>query len=72
VCVCVCVCVCAKLRRMCTPDDLAMPAGGMLCVIMLVFYAGTVDNVRRAHFNLFHYTHHLYPLFYLLLFLHGQ
>ncbi|KAJ3090669.1 hypothetical protein HK102_003004 [Quaeritorhiza haematococci] len=45
--------------------------GHLLLFIMLLMYTSAKIEVRRAKFELFWYTHHLYFPFYILVFFHG-
>ena len=46
-------------------------SGQLLCLVMLVIYAGAHEKVRRVHYETFWYSHHFFILFFFLLLLHG-
>ncbi|KAJ1535831.1 hypothetical protein HK096_001578 [Nowakowskiella sp. JEL0078] len=45
--------------------------GHIMLVIMFLMYTSAKIDVRRRKFEYFWYTHHLYFIFYILLFVHG-
>jgi hypothetical protein len=41
-------------------------SGQLLCLVMLVIYAGAHEKVRRVHYETFWYSHHFFILFFIL------
>lgn len=50
----------------------AFISGGLIFLIMFVMYSAAAENVKRGHYELFWYVHHLFIFFYVLLVTHGR
>ncbi|GAM28538.1 hypothetical protein SAMD00019534_117140, partial [Acytostelium subglobosum LB1] len=58
-----------------TPSTLftSFPAitGFLMTLIMIVIVITSIESIRRPHFELFYYTHHLFIILFILLIFHG-
>ena len=43
----------------------------LMVLVIIIMYANATRSARRAHFERFYYTHHLFVVFYGLLLAHG-
>ena len=60
-----------------TPEYLVLTnpsllTGVVLIIIFFLMFTSSLEPVRRNNFELFWYTHHLFPIFFVILILHGQ
>ena len=60
-----------------TPEYLVLTnpsllTGVVLVIIFFLMITSSFEPVRRANFEIFWYTHHLFPLFFFMTILHGQ
>eukprot|EP00834_Sanchytrium_tribonematis_P003005 NODE_106_length_19060_cov_0.700227.p2 type:complete len:541 gc:universal NODE_106_length_19060_cov_0.700227:4023-2401(-) len=60
-----------------TPEVLVLTnpslfTGVLLVAVFFLMITSSFEPVRRANFEIFWYTHHLFPIFFFLLILHGQ
>jgi hypothetical protein len=45
--------------------------GSIVSITMFFIYSAAAEEVRRAKFEIFFYSHHMFTVFYLIMFLHG-